>query len=77
MVQSQFSLTKISELEEDDIFTFELNDKKSDSYVFVGKIYGMYVTRPFQKYKAIEFTGEEEVFLIGRIQYHDTKYELN
>ena len=74
MVQSQISLTKISELQEDDLFTFELNDKKSDSYVFVGIIHGVYVARPFHKYKAIEFTGEEVVFLIGRIQHLDKKY---
>lgn len=77
MVQSQICLTKISELEEDDIFTFELNDKKSDSYVFVGKIYGAYVARPFHNYKALEFTGEENVFLIGTQRLHGNKYELN
>ncbi len=76
-MQRRISFTEISELKEDDLFTFELNDKKSDSYVFVGKIYGAYVARPFQCYKAIEFKGEEEVFLIGKLQHHGNKYELN
>ena len=73
-MQPSISLTKIFEVQEDDLFTFELNDKKTDSYVFVGKIYGAYVARPFQCYKAIEFTGKEQVFLIGRLQHHDNKY---
>ena len=57
-------LSTVSDLEENDLFTIEMNYGITKYFVFVGKIKDVYVTRPFKKYKAIEFRGDEKVSVL-------------
>ena len=56
-----FAVSAVSDLEENDLFTIETNNGITKYFVFVGKIRDVYVARPFRKYKAIEFRGDEKV----------------
>ena len=60
MVQG-FAVSAVSDLEENDLFTIERRNGITKCFVFVGKIRDVYVARPFRKYKAIEFRGDEKV----------------
>ena len=59
-----FAASSVSDLEENDFFTIEMNYGITKYFVFVGKIRDSYVARPFRKYKAIEFRGDEKVKVI-------------
>lgn len=56
-----FTVSPVSELEENDLFTIEMNYGITKYFVFLGKIRDTYVARPFRKYDAIEFRGDEKV----------------